>query len=188
MKKIIFSKITQVINVLLLHTQLKIHGVNYGKKLRGNVCTLKNVGTIKIGNNVLLNSHPDGEIYKTGLLTHLKSSIIQIGDNCWLNGTIVHARTSVIIGDNSMFGPGVVILDNDSHNPSIDPTIRRTGPITSSPVIIGRNVWIGMHSIIMKGVHIGDNSIVAAGSVLTKDIPSNQLFGGNPAHFVRELE
>lgn len=87
-----------------------------------------------------------------------------------------------------MFGPGVVILDNDSHNISIDPVVRRTGKIAESPVVIGNNVWIGMRSIIMKGVRIGDNSIIAAGSVVTKDVPSNQLFGGNPASFLKKLE
>ena len=87
-----------------------------------------------------------------------------------------------------MFGPGVVILDNDSHNTSIDPIIRRTGKISVIPVVIGNNVWVGMHSIIMKGVHIGDNSVIASGSVITKDVPSNQLFGGNPAHLIKKLE
>jgi maltose O-acetyltransferase len=165
-----------------------MHGVVYGKKLRGNLCIIKNQGKIELGNHVFLNSYPDGELYKTGLLAHFHSSLIKIGDNCLLNGTIVHSRDTVIIGDNCMFGPGVVILDNDSHNTSIDPAARRTGRITVSPVIIGNNVWVGMHSILMKGVHIGDNSIIASGSVITKDVPSNQLFGGNPARFLKNLE
>lgn len=165
-----------------------MHGVVYGRKLRGNPCKIKNRGKIELGNNVFLNSYPDGELYKTGLLAHLTSSLIKIGDNCSLNGTVIHSRDSVIIGDNCMFGPGVVILDNDSHNISIDPVVRRTGKIAESPVVIGNNVWIGMRSIIMKGVRIGDNSIIAAGSVVTKDVPSNQLFGGNPASFLKKLE
>lgn len=165
-----------------------MHGVVYGRKLRGNRCIIVNRGKVELGNNVFLNSYPDGELYKTGLLAHLTSSLIKIGDNCSLNGTVIHSRNTVTIGDNCMFGPGVVILDNDSHNISIDPVVRRTGKIAESPVVIGNNVWIGMHSIIMKGVHIGDNSIIAAGSVVTKDVPSNQLFGGNPASFLKKLE
>jgi acetyltransferase-like isoleucine patch superfamily enzyme len=180
--------IPQAIKLLFLHMQLRIHGVVYGSKLRGNLCIIKNRGKIEIGNNVSLNSYPDGELFKTGLLTHLDSASIRIGDNCLLNGAVVHSNDKITIGDDCMFGPGVVILDNDSHNISIDPTTRRKGKIDTSPVIIGNNVWIGMHSIIMKGVHIGDNSIVAAGSVLTKDVPPNQLFGGNPAGFLKNLE
>jgi acetyltransferase-like isoleucine patch superfamily enzyme len=178
----------QVIQLLLLHIQLRMHGVNYGKKLRGNLCIIKNQGKIEIGNKVFLNSFPDGELFKTGLLAHLTGSLIKIGDNCFLNGTVIHARETVIIGNNCMFGPGVVILDNDSHNTSIEPAVRRSGEINVIPVIIGNNVWVGMHSIIMKGVHIGDNSIIASGSVVTKDVPSNQLYGGNPAKFIKKLE
>jgi acetyltransferase-like isoleucine patch superfamily enzyme len=180
--------VPQAFKLLLLHIQLKLHGVVYGKKLRGNLCIVKNKGKIELGNHVYLDSRPDGESYKTGLFAHLKCSIIQIGDESLLHGTIIHSRDSVIIGKNCMFGPGVVILDNDSHNTSIDPTIRRTGKIVALPVIIGNNVWVGMHTIIMKGVHIGDNSIIASGSVITKDVPPNQLFGGNPASFLKNLE
>jgi acetyltransferase-like isoleucine patch superfamily enzyme len=113
---------------------------------------------------------------------------IRIGNECCLNGTFIHSRKEVTIGDNCLFGPGSVILDNDSHNTSIDPIIRRKGKISERPVIIGNNVWVGMRSIIMKGVRIGDNSIIAAGSIVTKDVPSCQLFGGNPAKFIRSLD
>jgi acetyltransferase-like isoleucine patch superfamily enzyme len=174
--------------LLLLHLQLHKHGVAYGKKLRGSPCIIKNKGRIELGENVILKSYPDGELYKTGLMAHLDSSLIKIGDNCSLNGTVIHSRNAVIIGNNCMFGPGVIILDNDSHNTSIDPERRRRGEISDSPVIIGNNVWVGMRSIIMKGVHIGDNSIVAAGSIVTKNVPQSSLFGGNPATLIRKLD
>jgi acetyltransferase-like isoleucine patch superfamily enzyme len=180
--------VPDAIRLILLHIQLRRHGVVYGKKLRGNPCIIRNRGKIELGRDVFLNSYPDGELYKTGLLAHLDYSLIKIGDNCSLNGTIIHSRDSVVIGNDCMFGPGVVILDNDSHNTSIDPERRRHGKVSESPVIIGNNVWVGMHSIIMKGVHIGDNSIIAAGSVVTKSVPGNSLFGGNPAGFIKELE
>lgn len=174
--------------LILLHIQLHVHGVVYGKKLRGRICTIKNKGRIELANSVSLNSYPEGELFKTGLLTHYKSSLIRIGDNASLNGTVIHSNNSVVIGNDCLFGPGVVILDNDSHNTSIDPELRWHGKADECPVVIGNNVWIGMHSIIMKGVHIGDNSIVAAGSIVTKDIPPNQLFGGNPATFIKALD
>jgi acetyltransferase-like isoleucine patch superfamily enzyme len=174
--------------LLGLRLNLRIHGVVYGEKLRGNWCIVRNKGKIELGKNVYLNSYPEGELYKTGLLAHLNSSRIKIGNRCSLNGTVIHSRNAVIIGDNCMFGPGVVILDNDSHNTSIDPIMRRSGKIADSPVIIGDNVWVGMRSIVLKGVHIGDNSIIAAGSVVTKSFPGNSLIGGNPAAFIRELD
>lgn len=174
--------------LFLLHLNLRINGVIYGEKIGGNRCLIENKGYMELGNNISLNSYPDGELYKCGLFTPVDSALIKIGNNCWLNGTVVHSRNKIIIGNNCMFGPGVYILDNDSHNPSIDPITRRSGKIADSPVIIGNNVWIGMRSIIMKGVHIGDNSIIAAGSVVTKDVSNNQLFGGNPAKFIKTLE
>jgi acetyltransferase-like isoleucine patch superfamily enzyme len=180
--------VPQAFGLFLLHIQLRLHRVSYGRKLRGNLCIIRNKGKIELGNNVFLNSYPDGELFKTGLMAYFPSSIIRIGDNCFLNGTVIHSRSEVIIGNDCIFGPGVVILDNDSHNTSIDPKRRRHGEIDESPVIIGNNVWVGMRSIIMKGVQVGDNSIIAAGSVLTKSVPANSLFGGNPAVFIKKLE
>jgi acetyltransferase-like isoleucine patch superfamily enzyme len=162
-------------------------GVEYGKNLAGNHCVIKNEGKIKLGDNVCLNSYPDGESYKTGLTTFLESSSIRIGNNCWLNGTTIYARSEVIIGDNCMLGHGTIILDNNFHNISIDPVKRRCSEIVSRPIVLGDNVWVGRQSIILKGVNIGDNSIIAAGSVVTKNVPPDQLFGGNPASFIKNL-
>jgi acetyltransferase-like isoleucine patch superfamily enzyme len=189
-KKRVFSlkMVQKAIQLLLLHIQLRKHGVIYGKNLRGNLCKIVNKGQIVLGNHVCLNSFPGGEFYRTGLNTYLPSSKIRIGDNCSLNGTLIHSREEVVIGNDCLFGPGVVILDNNSHNTSTDPLLRRTGKIETSPVNIGNNVWVGMRSIIMKGVNIGDNSIIAAGSVVIKNVPSNKAFGGNPAKFIKRLK
>jgi acetyltransferase-like isoleucine patch superfamily enzyme len=175
----------KVFNLFLLHLQLRLHKVAYGKNLRGDSCSIINKGKIELGDGVCLNYVAP---FKTGLFAYFSSSRIKIGNNCLLNGTQIFARKEVTIGDNCMFGSGVIILDNDSHNTSTNPYIRRRGKIEERPIVIGNNVWIGMRSIIMKGVKIGDNSIVAAGSIVTKDIPSNEIFGGNPAVFLKKLE
>jgi acetyltransferase-like isoleucine patch superfamily enzyme len=174
------------LNLLWLHLILRFKSVVYGKKLRGKKVLIKNKGKITLGDNVSLNSYPGGDIYKTGLCTYLDSAEIRIGNSCTLNGTMIHATNKVVIGDNCMFA-STIILDNNSHNLSTDAIIRRTGKINDSPVIIGNNVWVGMHSIILKGVHIGDNAIVAAGSIVTHDVPSNVLVGGNPARLIKKL-
>ncbi|MBC8770466.1 acyltransferase [Arenibacter sp. BSSL-BM3] len=85
-----------------------------------------------------------------------------------------------------MFGPGTKIVDNDSHRISIDINERRKAP-KSNPIIIEDNVWIGMNSLVLKGVCIGKNSIVAAHSVVTKNVPENVLVGGNPAKIIKTL-
>lgn len=117
------------------------------------------------------------------------TAAIEIGDRVGLNGTSITARSRAIrIGEGTMVGPNVVIVDSDFHA-IWPPEIRSHNPgfETDADVIIGRNVWIGMRSTILKGVTIGDNSVVAAGSVVTRDIPENVLAGGVPARVIRPL-
>ena len=59
--------------------------------------------------------------------------------------------------------------------------------VKKAPIRIGNDVWIGMRSIILKGVTIGDGAVIAAGSVVTRDVPAGTLYGGNPARFIKEL-
>ena len=109
-----------------------------------------------------------------------------VGNNCLINGTMIFCMTSVKIGDNCMFGPGSKVVDNDAHRTSIDVTTRRLPPETS-PIVIHDNVWVGMNALILKGVEIGCNSVVAAHSVVTKDVPANVLVAGNPAKVIKTL-
>lgn len=92
------------------------------------------------------------------------------------------------IGNNTRISTEVIISDFDGH--PIDKIKRRTLPIELSqiePVIIGDDVWIGYRSIIMKGVTIGDGAIIAAGSIVTKDVPSDTMVGGIPAKPIKKL-
>jgi acetyltransferase-like isoleucine patch superfamily enzyme len=93
------------------------------------------------------------------------------------------------IGDDTLIAGDVSIFDNTNH--PVSPTQRLSGERISAsdiaPVVIGCNVWIGMRSIVMRGVTIGDNSVVAAGSVVTKSVPPNTLVAGNPAAPIRHL-
>jgi len=184
----LFLKLRRAFETRLLRLNLRVRSIPYGKNLRGNNCKIQAWGRITLANNVQLWSYPDGEAYKTCLLTWQPTALIRIGNNCMLNGTVIHSRSRVVIGDNCMFGAGTVILDSDFHSTTINPDIRREQTqAVDCPVMIGNNVWIGRNVIILKGVTIGDNSIVAAGSVVTKNIPPNQVFGGNPARFIKKL-
>jgi len=171
------SKISKLPHLLILHAKLKIFGVKYGKNIRGNRVALKNKGQIIIGDRVSLNSFPAGEMSKTGLHCHCKESVISIGNDCNLNGFMIHCRTSVSIGDYCMFGPDRITIDIKE---------RRQAP-ESAPVILEDNVWVGMNSLILKGVTIGENSIVAAHSVVTKSVPDNVLVGGIPAKIIKRI-
>jgi acetyltransferase-like isoleucine patch superfamily enzyme len=122
--------------------------------------------------------------------------MIDIGDLVYIgDDVIISARERIRIGARTMVAHGVQIFDNDSH--PLDPRDRhadylnliegrpRTHFIPSAPVEIGEDCWVGTNSIVLKGVTIGDRSVVAAGSVVTADIGEDCLAAGNPARVVR---
>jgi len=115
-----------------------------------------------------------------------KEAILKIGDKCGFSGAAISCAESITIGDNVLLGINVIITDTDHH--SLDAQERRenTG-ITSAPVIIGNDVWIGANSMILKGVNIGNNTVIAAGSVVTASIPANVMAGGVPAKVIKKL-
>ena len=118
-----------------------------------------------------------------------RSAKIIIGNSVSLNGTSIVARSRVIrIGDGTMIAPNVVILDSDFHA-QWPPEGRVINPDFESDadVTIGENVWVGIQCIILKGVHIGENSIIAAGSVVTSDIPANVMAAGVPAKIIKQF-
>jgi len=91
---------------------------------------------------------------------------------------------TITIGDNVMFGPRVGLY---TAGHPIDADIRNEGLEFGLPIKIGNNVWIGGNAIVMPGVTIGDNSIIGAGSVVTKDIPAHVIAVGNPCKVVRKI-
>ena len=112
-----------------------------------------------------------------GRNTHIEKNVF-INSGCRFQD-----EGGVYIGENSLIGHNVVIA---TLNHDFDPYHR--GDIHPKPIHIGKRVWIGSGSIILPGVTIGDNSIVGAGSVVTKDVPANTIYAGNPAKFIKNIE
>lgn len=108
-----------------------------------------------------------------------------VGANFFSNfGCVFLDDAPITIGDNCMIAPGVHIYAG-TH--PVDPKARQEYAV-SYPVNIGHNVWLGGKSVILPGVTIGDNVTIGAGSVVTKDIPSNVLAVGNPAKVIRRFD
>jgi len=109
---------------------------------------------------------------------------IYVGENFYagFNCTILD-MSEVRIGNNCLLGPNVGIYTT-GHN--INPVDRHKTGI-SKPITIGDNVWIGGHSVLIGGIKIGNNSIIAAGTVVTKDIPENTIYAGNPAKKIKDI-
>jgi maltose O-acetyltransferase len=109
-----------------------------------------------------------------------------IGENFYANFDCVFLDVCEIrIGDNCFLAPGVHIY-TATH--PLNAKVRITGLEYGKPVKIGHNVWIGGRSVINPGVTIGNNVVVASGSVVTKDVPDNVLVGGNPARIIKQIE
>ncbi|MEH6589178.1 MAG: acyltransferase [Halioglobus sp.] len=110
---------------------------------------------------------------------------IEIGDCVLMSpGSRISASDEVVIGDGVMMANGVYITDSDWHT-IYDRTVRDE---RVTPVHIGDNVWLGDHATVLKGVTIGENSVVAARAVVTRDVPANVVVAGNPAKVVKELD
>src|ERR1700759_4365621 len=109
---------------------------------------------------------------------------IRVGRNVFVNQNCTfYDLGGLDIGDDVMIGPNVSIIT--SGHP-IAPSQRRAG-VTAKPIVIERNVWIGASATIIGGVTVGENSVIAAGSVGTKNVPPNTLVGGNPARVIRSI-
>ncbi|ELI6428750.1 sugar O-acetyltransferase [Vibrio harveyi] len=108
-----------------------------------------------------------------------------LGDNVYANFNLTLVDdTHIYIGDHVMIGPNVTIA---TAGHPIDPELRRDIAQFNIPVHIGNNVWIGANSVVLPGVTIGENSVIGAGSVVTKDIPANVVAVGNPCRVLREI-
>jgi len=108
------------------------------------------------------------------------NSEVIIGDDCGFSGTVIGCFDRIIIGDRVKCGANTLITDGDWHFE--DPRSSKPRPIQ-----IGDNVWLGVNVTVMKGVTIGENSLIGAGSIVTKDIPPNVIAVGNPCVVIREL-
>lgn len=114
--------------------------------------------------------------------------LLLLGNQVYINRfTVIDATSSIQIGDRTMIGTHCYITDHD-HVFQGQPVDRSIGelPLTGVPTSIEENVWIGSHVTILKGVTIGKNSIIGAGSVVTKSIPANSVAVGNPCRVIRE--
>ena len=147
-------------------------------------------GKIFLGKNVKINSSVSsnptgGNIYT--ILSVDPGAVLEIGNGSGLSNCAIVAKKHIKIGESVKIGTSVKIYDSDFH--SKDSFERNFGADIPEckEIYIKNGAFIGGHSIILKGVTIGENSIVGAGSVVTKDIPDNEIWGGNPAKKIKKI-
>lgn len=138
----------------------------------------------------LVNMGQDSKLIADGSVSINNGSRVSIGKNASLkigNGTSIGEKArimvdeSISIGSNCLISWDVQILDSDQHHIYIDNVLQPN----TKPIVIGDNVWVGARSTILKGVTIGNGAIIAAGSVVTRNVPEKTLVGGNPAKIIK---
>lgn len=142
----------------------------------GNHLWIQQGAEIVLGDDVWLRTE-----HEANRLTAFPGARIEIGDRALLNGAMLHAKRHIRIGADSMLGFGSRVFDADLHPLDLE-TPERIGAVT-----IGERVWIGSDVTVARGVHIGDDVVVGARSVVTRDLPPRVLALGAPAKPVREI-
>jgi|GEM_PF-82360 len=166
--------------------------VRYGPGL-----TLKGIPVVKcaprssivIGSRVMLISYSSDTAlavnHAVKLETIAPGASIIIGDQVGMSGGTICAQQSITIGARTLLGANVTIVDTDFHPLAAPERWQASENIQTAPVTIGQNVFLGSNATVLRGVHIGDNSVIGAASVVTKDVPANVVAAGNPCKVIR---
>ncbi len=165
----------------------------HGFRTRGEVTVIaKNGGTVEVHPTALLNSLPTGYHvgmpFGTTLLADRPGAFIRIGAECRIHGTYIHAWKGITIGRGVLVAAGTNIVDAHGHSTDVrHARFRRFFCDRPEEIRIDDYAWIGMNCAILKGVHVGECAIVAAGSVVREDVPAFAVVEGVPARVVRHL-
>lgn len=184
---LLIISISLTLSTMICRIKAAWWGIELGKgaKFRGYTIfrTLPNTQII-IGENAEFNSSHSSNligIYSPCMISAIRRGAkIEIGNNCGFSGTVIGAALKIKIGNNVRCGANTLITDTDWHYGDT-----RTGK--DAAVIIHDNVWLGYNVKILKGVTIGENSLIGAGSIVTKDIPANVVAAGNPCKIIKQL-
>lgn len=185
---IILSKFIILLSNSWMYLQLIFRGVKFDKLPSFNGRAYIKRGrknTISIGSNCAFLSRSASNLIGINRPCIISSigdngSALIIGNNCGFSGTVIGCFNRITIGNNVKCGANTLITDSDWH-----PEDPRSSP--TKPIIIEDNVWLGVNVIVLKGVTIGKNSVIGAGSVVTKSIPPNMIAAGNPCKVIKEI-
>ncbi len=161
---------------LYLHAATR---VGHRVRTQGGRPRIVNYGVMTIGDDVRITSH----VTRVELCA-AQGAELTIGSGCQINyGVSVGATKSIRIGARVRLGPYSRVVDSDFHD-----VYDREQPARPQPVVIEDDVWVGMHAVILPGVHIGRSAIIGTGAVVTKDVPAYAVVGGIPAKVLRSLD
>lgn len=179
---------------VVARARLRVHGAVVGRRLRvrGPLrLHCHRTAIIRIGDDCRIQSGFAGNPVGGGLRMGIwvgPGGCLTVGDRVGLSNSTIVCMDAVSIGDETFLGGGSRIYDTDFHSLDAGQRGRPGNPgVRVRPVILGRRVFVGGHVTILKGVHIGDDAVVGAGSVVRFDVPGSEVWAGNPAALVRDL-
>ena len=159
------------------------------------IVSLARGSSIRIGKHAYLISRSRntalGVNHPIVIRTMMPRARIQIGDHFRASGVTLCAARSILIGDRVTMGANATVVDTDFH--SLNPAVRFSPQgdkedAKAAQVSVGSDVFVGMSAMILKGVSVGNEAVIAAGSVVTKDVPDGAIVGGNPARLISYLK
>lgn len=186
----LLGRISRKIKAIRLHRTLRLQGkIGNGTRITGALDIRKSGGQIHVGAGCMIEGH---------LITERPESRLTVHDNVYIGGgTNLDCVISITVESDVLISYGCIVADSDNHSTKY--SVRKHdiadwlkgehnwSTHDHKPVIIKKGAWIGAHSIILKGVEIGEGSIVAAGSVVSKSVPPWSIVGGNPAKIIRAI-
>lgn len=171
------------------------HGVAWGRGWRVlgmPIIQRHRDSEIRLGDELSLRSWPRANPlvphHPVVFATRTGDAAIEVGDDCGFSGTTFVAADRITVGDRVQIGSNASVVDTDFH--PLRPEVRREdfNAGARAPIVIEDDVFVGMDSLILKGVTVGEGSVVGAGSVVSQDVPPGTVVAGNPARVVNELE
>ena len=180
-----YFKIVMKLNKVSYGNNLNLYGVPVILKKKGSSLTIGDNCTIKSS----FLSNLVGLSQRTIIVTRTEEASISIGNNVGISGATIYARKGITIGDNTLIGGNVKILDNDFHPIEVEARNEDDKEkIGTKEIVIGKNCFIGCNSLVLKGSKIGDGSVVGAGSVVAGEFPSGCVIAGNPARVIKRID
>lgn len=197
----LFPKLKRVFYIYWNRLYFAMMGVQYGKNMKVfNKIYLMGNGRVKIGDNLVFRSGDGLNALSRNIRGILFTDVqgnIQLGSNVGISSACLWSKSKITIGDNVNIGADSLIIDTDAHPHNFMERRREfknnigemeyENYMPSAPIFIDDDVWIGTRCQILKGVHIGARSIIAAGSVVTKDIPADVIAGGVPCRIIKHI-
>lgn len=189
---VVRNELRRIVALPAIRVRWRAHGLGWGRRWRiyGMPIVQRCRGSrIICGDGLELRSWPESNplapAHPVVLATRTARALIEVGRDVGMTGATLVAVERISIGDRVLVGANTTIVDTDFH--PLDPALRRRQILAGAhaPVTIEDDVFIGMHSIILKGVRLGAGCVVGAGSVVSHDVPPGAVVAGNPAQVVR---